>query len=361
MTQPTTEEIRAAAEAAIAAIADELAPDMASVERHRRWSLNPTRPDTAPNSFCVDVAGPAPGRFKEFASGEGGDVIDFVSYCLGGPGGYQSRERRGVAIRWLKKRLGFADLTADDRARFAELAAEREARKAKAEHEAKAEREKKAAFAKKLWLKAEPWPGTIVETYLREARGIDLEAINSPLNAIRFAPDAVDGITGEVLPAMVTAFTNARGEIRAMHTTFLAEDGSGKADIERAKRFLGDVPGCALRLSRGQSGQSEKNAPPLSDTIAISEGIEDALSWACLYPGHRTFAAGALDLIGQVPTPACAGRFIVLRDNDPEGSPAFAAAQRAAAMLRDRAGGRPVTVQAPPGGFKDFNAYWKGM
>lgn len=356
---PIIGEIKSAALASIASIADALAPGMAYVDRHRRWSLNPTRPDTQPNSFCIDVAGAAPGRFMEFASGDGGDVIDFVSYCLGGSAGYQSPERRGQALRWLRAHLGLGDLEPADRTRLGELAKAREAAREKTEHQAKAKREKNARFAKDLWLAAKPWPGTIVETYLTEARGLPVRDLGSPLNAIKFEPEAYDGKTGEILPAMMTAFTNAKGEIRGVHTTFLKEDGSGKAEIERAKRFLGDVKGCAMRLHRGHSAMSERHAPPAGDVLAVSEGIENALSWSALYPAHRTMAAGAVDLIGQVPLPACAGRVIVLRDNDKTGSPAWEAAHRAAAALRNRAEGRPVTTQPPPGDHKDFNDYWR--
>jgi len=356
---PTVAEIKAAALSQVRAIADRLAPDMATIDGHRRWSLNPTRPDTQPNSFCVDVSGPAPGRFKEFASGKGGDVIDFVSYCLGGEVGYQSPDRRGQALRWLKTFLGFEAMGEGDRKRFAELARRRDEQRAKAEHQAKAKRESNARFAKDLWLKARPWEGTLVETYLTEARGLPVRNIGSPLHAIRFEPEALDGQTGEILPAMLTAFTNARGQIRGVHTTFLEADGSGKARIERAKRFLGDVRGSAMRLHRGSSGKPERDCPARSDTLAIAEGIENALSWSFMYPAHRCFAAGSVDMIGSVPIPDCAAGLIIPRDNDAEGSPADEALTRVTAQLRERAGGLHVSTQAPPAAYKDFNKYWR--
>ena len=356
---PTVAEIKAAALSQVRAIADRLAPDMATIDGHRRWSLNPTRPDTQPNSFCVDIAGPAPGRFMEFSGGTGGDVIDFVSYCLGGEGGYQSPDRRGQAIRWLKSFLGFEAMGEGDRQRFADLARRRDEQRAKTEHQAKAKRESNARFAKELWIKARPWEGSLVETYLVEARGLPVRDIGSPLHAIRFEPEALDGQTGEILPAMLTAFTNARGQIRGVHTTFLEADGSGKAKIERAKRFLGDVRGSAMRLHRGSSGKPERDRPLRSDVLAIAEGIENALSWSCLYPDHRTFAAGAVDMIPSVPIPECADRLIILRDNDAPDSPADKALGRASMRLCERAGGVGVSTQAPPPAFKDFNDYWR--
>lgn len=364
MIGPTTAEIKAAAIAAVADIAASLAPDMARVDGHIRWSLNPTRPDTSPNSFCIDVAGAAPGRFKEFASGEGGDVIDFVSYCLAGGAAYQTREARGAAFKWLREFLGFQAMSEADRAAVKALAAERDKRAEAARHEAKAERARKAKFAAELWFKARPWPGTPVETYLTRARGLPVAAIGSPLSSIRYEPEAACGVTGEIMPAMLTAFSNARGRITGVHTTFLDRDTGGKAKIERAKRFMGDCRGAVMRLHRGRLGVSDVKASRdgmKGDVLAIAEGIENALSWAFLAPDHRVWAAGAIDMIGRAPIPSCVSEIIVLRDNDAPGSAAEAGLIRARDALLARAGSRRVRIQAPPKQHKDFNDWWRSL
>lgn len=364
MTRVSTQEIKAAAIASVRAIADELAPDMATLDGHRRWSLNPTRRDTAPNSFCVDVAGPAPGRFMEFASGESGDVIDFVSYCLGGSANYQSKERRGQAIRWLKAYLGFEDMSPGDREVMRKLAKARDERAEQMQHAAKAERNRKAGAAKDMWLAAQPWSETSVQTYLEQARGLPVAELGSPLNAIRYAPEAACGVTGEIFEAMMTAFTNARGEIRGVHTTFLAESGTGKADIERSKRFFGDCRGCAMRLHRGASGLGDIEADRKGlrgDVLAVGEGIENALSWAFLFPQHRVWAAGSIDMIASIPLPACVSEVIVLRDNDAPGSAADAALDRVMDKLRERMEGRRLRLQPPPRQHKDMNDYWRSL
>lgn len=365
MTRPSdTAEVKAAAIENVVRLADELAPDMARIDGHIRWSLNPTRPDTSPNSFCIDVSGAAPGRFKEFASGEGGDVIDFVSYCLAGGAAYQSPEARGAAFKWLRAFLGFAQMSAADREAVKTLAAERDRRAAAMEHEAREARAAKAKFAAELWFKAKPWKGTPVERYLSVARGVPVAEFASPLSSIRYEPDAVCGVTGEVMPAMLTAFSNGRGRIVGVHTTFLDPETGGKAKIERAKRFMGDCKGAVMRLTRGVHQISDVKASRdglTGETLAVAEGIENALSWAALYPDHRTWAAGSVDMIGSVPLPACVSEILVLRDNDAPDSAADAGLGRAVAKLTERAGLRRVRVQAPPEQFKDFNDWWRSL
>ena len=142
--------------------------------------------------------------------------------------------------------------------------------------------------AMSIWSGCQPAPGTVVQVYLR-SRGLTF----APPEALRFHP-ALKHPNGTTWPAMVALVTHgAGGEPRAIHRTFLARDGSGKAPVEPSKMMLGPCRGGAVRLARA------------GETLMVGEGIETCLSvmqmtgkpaWAALSTsGLRTF-----DLPGTV-------------------------------------------------------------
>lgn len=367
MSRAPIELVRAQLVARVHELADQLAPDMATIDGHRRWSLNPARADTSPGSFVIDVSGPTVGRWHEFAGGFGGDLLDLISYVKIAPGdetGHKTREARGQAIAWARSFLGLEDLSPEFRAKLEREAEAARQRRERQEHESRAQREARIKQARDRWFKLPPITGTPAETYLEQARKIPLGEIASPLNALRFCADRVVPETGEIFDAMQAAMTNAKGEVRAIHTTFLAEGGTDKADMERAKRVFCPPKGSMIRLSRGASGLTEAEAIKrgrTAEVLAVSEGIEDALSWSLIQPAHRTAAAYSLDNIAHIPLPDCVRQIIVLADNDPNGSQASGALPRVVEQLRQRAGERAVLVQRPPEHFKDLNDWWRSM
>ena len=367
MSRAPIELVRAQLIARVTELADQLAPDLARVEGYRRWSLNPVRADSAPDSFVIDVSGPTTGRWYEFAGAFGGDLLDLIGYVKIAPGdaqAYKTRETRGEAIAWARAFLGLEDLSPDFRARLDREAQAAQERRAQQEHESRQRREAQIKRARDRWFKLGRIIGTPAERYLERARQIALGEIGSPLNALRFCPDRIAPETGEIFDAMQAAMTNAKGEVRAIHTTFLAEGGAGKADMERAKRVFGQPRGAMIRLSRGASGLSEAEAVKrgrMAEVLAVSEGIEDALCWSMIQPAHRTAAAYSLDNIAHIPLPDCVRQIIVLADNDPKGSAASGALARVVERLRARAGDRAVLIQRPPEHFKDLNDWWRSM
>jgi hypothetical protein len=137
-----------------------------------------------------------------------------------------------------------------------------------------------------LWSQRRPIQGTIGETYLRK-RGITC-ALPSTLG---FLPPR-----GEHHPAMIAAFAmcdepepgivgEPRG-VNAVHLTRLLPDGSGKAEVDKPKLFIGSPMGRPIVL-----------APP-NDllALAIGEGIEDALT-AHAALGMGAWAAGSADMM----------------------------------------------------------------
>ncbi len=190
---------------------------------------------------------------------------------------------------------------------------------------------KRSEGALRLWEASAPVPGTLAETYLR-SRGLHL----SPPSTIRFHA-GLKHPTGDIWPAMVALVTRGPDDAPlAIHRTFLARDGAGKAPVDPQKMMLGPCRGGAVRL--GSPG----------DVLMVGEGIEtclaamqatDSPAWAAL----STSGLGALDLPREV------REVIVLADGD---DPGEAAARDAA--LRWKREGRSVRIARPPRGC-DFN------
>ena len=123
----------------------------------------------------------------------------------------------------------------------------------------------------------------------------------------------------------------------AIHRTFLARDGNGKAPVEPAKMMLGPCRGGAVRLGRA------------GGVLMVGEGIETCL--AAMQATGQSGLGGALDL-GPSRASICRASVrdvIVLADGD---DPGEAAAQDCARRWKRE--GRRVRIARPPQGM-DFN------
>ena len=115
--------------------------------------------------------------------------------------------------------------------------------------------------------------GTPVETYLA-SRGLHL----SLPPTLRFKA-GLKHPSGGVWPAMVALVTRGSDDTPvALHRTFLAPDGVGKAPVEPQKMMLGPCRGGAVRLA------------PAGDVLMVGEGIETCLA-AMQATGHPAWAA----------------------------------------------------------------------
>jgi len=333
--------------------------------------LSPLKPERTP-SFYVD---PRKGTFYCFASATGGDVIRLVALmeCAGDD---------GAAIQKLRDEAG---IPADPQAlrRHAEQAAKR---RAELDAEDAARRARTLGHAREIWMATKPAPGSLVEDYLR-ARGIDIDAIAGVAGwtvppTIRFHPNLPYRHEGEVVhvgPAMVGLLQPVPGErpreMFAVHRTWLAADGSGKAKLPegcKAKLTLGNVWGCG--------GWLEWRA----GVVVIGEGYETTMSVQAVYArlGKRIAAVSAAALgnlagaglgegtshperEGRLPSatpdpdrpgltvPAPMRRIILLGDNDGK-DPLSTRALIARATEKFRRAGAEVSAAWPPPG-KDFN------
>jgi hypothetical protein len=186
--------------------------------------------------------------------------------------------------------------------------------------------------ALRLWRAATGAAGTPVRIYLR-SRGITI-AVPSTL---RFHP-RLKHPSGGRWPAMVALVTRGPDDAPlAIHRTFLARDGAGKAPVTPSKMMLGPCRGGAVRL-----------APLDSGMLMAGEGIETCLA-AMQATGHPAWAALSTSGLRALDLPVEARDVVLLADGDEPGE----AAARAAA-LRWRREGRTVRLARPPRGL-DFN------
>ena len=182
-----------------------------------------------------------------------------------------------------------------------------------------------------IWRASQDIAGSLVETYLR-SRGITL----LPLPSLRFHP-ALKHASGGIWPAMVALVVHGEtGEALAVHRSFLARDGQGKAPVDPPKMMLGPCRGGVVRL--GEPG----------DVLLVGEGIETCLA-AMQATGKPAWAALSTSGLRALDLPRAIAKVIVLADGD---EPGEAAAQHCARRWQRE--GRNVRIARPPSGM-DFN------
>jgi hypothetical protein len=269
-------------------------------------------------SLYVRLTGPdhgpgAAGHWTDAATGEHGDLLDLIGHAYG--------------LDSLAEVLAeAADFLALPRPQPAPLP---NRRTANALDDAGRE-----AAARRLFARGRPLPGTLAQTYLA-ARGIVAVWPSClryhPRVALRSAPEA----RWTKAPALLAAVTDLKGDVIGVQRTWLAADGSGKADVANPRRSLGRLMGHGVRLG----------AP--DDVLAAGEGLETVLSLVTVLPRLPTIAALSASCLGALTLPASVRRLYVARDND-------AAGQRAIERLRDRVGVSTEVLELVPAG-GDFN------
>lgn len=193
---------------------------------------------------------------------------------------------------------------------------------------ADAERSK---YALQLWRASLPATHTLVETYLR-SRSLCLPESG----VLRFVDD-LKHPTGGTWPAMVALVARGEGDVpQAIHRTFLARDGSGKAPVDPQKMMLGPCRGGAVHLAKP------------NDLLMVGEGIETCLA-AMQQTGNPAWAALSASGLRALDLPETVREVIVLADGDDAGEAAACDCGR-----RWEREGRRVRIARPPRGM-DFN------
>lgn len=205
------------------------------------------------------------------------------------------------------------------------------AERARREASDRAEAEQRARQALAVWRESLPIHGTPAETYLRG------RAIACPLpNSLRFHP-ACWHPSAKRVPALVA---RVDGSARfALHRTYLAPEGVGKAKLDPAKAMLGAVVGGAVCLAQAEG------------PLVVTEGIETGLSLASGLLGRPATVWAALSTAGLVGLllPSEPSRLTIATDGDGAGRKAgLALADRATAL------GWSVSLLPAPDGY-DWN------
>jgi putative DNA primase/helicase len=195
---------------------------------------------------------------------------------------------------------------------------------------------KRTEIATRIWRESRPAAGTLVDVYLR-SRGITV----SPPVSLRFHPK-LKHPSGASLPAMVAAVLDRDGRIVAVHRTFLAPNGSRKAEVTPNKLMLGPCAGGAVRFAK----------PAM--VLAVAEGIETALSVAQACPNLAVWSTLSTSGLKTLQLPHEVLEVVICADADVAGEKAaFAAAERFSRQ------GRRVRI-ARPTGTNDFNDMLRG-
>lgn len=337
--------------------------------------------------ICLRADGLA---WKKFNGTEKGRALELIAYC----NGWYDLPKRGAeqAANFAVDRLGLGRISPEQLARDRAAAKEKRAR---AEADGNARRDRTAAAAFAIFAGAEPiipkHRHTASGKYLCHARGLDLRGPpfigprggNLAPGSLRNVPrhryvirDRANKPCGEFFaPALVACCTDAEGQVRALHQTWLAEDGGDKAAIppapdgtvQPARKVLGEFSGLVIPLWRGDGHLSVKEASAcgLLQTLILTEGVEDGLSAVLAAPQHRVWAMISLSNMQNVaarlqenPVFRCIDSVIVHRQNDWDKPAAVAAFDRGLKALQST--GRAVAeVHAVQG--KDLNDSHRGV
>jgi putative DNA primase/helicase len=190
---------------------------------------------------------------------------------------------------------------------------------------------KRTQAALAIWHAAIPAAATAVELYLA-ARGLHLQ----PPPVLRFHPN-LRHPSNSIWPAMIALVTRGIDDRpAAIHRTFLARNGVGKAPVDPQKLMLGPCRGGAVRLAE------------ICKVLMIGEGIETCLA-AMQATGLPAWAALSTSGLRTLDLPKIVRNVIVLADGDEAGR---AAARECA--WRWKREGRRVRIAHPPQGM-DFN------
>jgi putative DNA primase/helicase len=190
---------------------------------------------------------------------------------------------------------------------------------------------KRTETALAIWRATMPADGTLAQAYL-VSRGLHLP----PTPTLRFHTGLMHR-SGGIWPAMIALVTRGSDNTPlAVHRTFLARDGAGKASVDPQKMMLGPCRGGAVRLAAS------------GDVLMVGEGIETCLA-AMQATGNPAWAALSISGLRALDLPKDVRDVIVLADGDDAGE----AAARDCAWRWKREG-RRVRIARPPQGM-DFN------
>lgn len=335
----------------------------------RHWETNCLADNPRPDggySLKVDITGSYAGQWRDFATGEHGDMIDLIRLTMFGGD-------KGEAIKWLKSWLGLDDL---DPGRLQRVRYQAEQKAIAATEEAAQRAEARKRGARALWLNAQPIAGTPGAGYLA-ARGLQPLPVKDGQSewpgSLRFHEEVFHTGVRVKLPAMVATMVTPAGVQVATHRTYLgrhpltrawvkAEEADLGVARRESKKVLGKCGGAFVPICKGASGKSMGQLTE-PETVYVTEGIENALTVALIRPGFRVVAAYSVDNIGAIEFPELIERIVICCDRDKPPLPGRRGAIDAleAAIAKQQARGKLVETVYPPAPHKDFNDALQAM
>jgi hypothetical protein len=187
-------------------------------------------------------------------------------------------------------------------------------------------------FIARTWRQGEDPHGTPTEVYLNN-RGW----FGRIPNSIRHHSGLWHKESCSSGSAMIGLVRSVNGTVTALHRTWLASDGTGKASLSPVRKSLGPTLGSSIWLG------------VLGETVLVAEGIETALAAMTLFRRPGLAAVSAPGLVA-VQIPHGVQDVLIAGDNDEVG---LKAANSLAARLRRD--GLEVQIVVPPVPDTDFN------
>lgn len=270
----------------------------------RYWKIGNVKGDKG-NSMGVCLEGKSTGYWKDFATGECGNVLELIKSVL-------HLDTRN-AFDWLESRYGNANHSIKGSL-------------------IKPKTNNSIAYALQIWELGLVVKGTLGEKYF-QSRAIFKQVPPSIryINNLRHYPSKSS------FPALLCSIQNHLGAIQGVQRIYLSKDGKGKAEINPVKMILGEMKGHAIRLSEA------------STILGICEGVETALSIIEAGVNFPIWSAISASNMHDIKIPKVVREVIIFPDGDVAGE---AAAIKAAERFFLE--GKTVKVARPPKD-KDFN------
>ena len=270
-----------------------------------RWEVGNL--NNAPGkSLKVDLRGQRRGRWRDYETGDKGDLLDLIQHTRG----FSSL---GPAMAEARHFLGIPNSPPADRSRPSTPTPP----PAVTPETPDGHHADSPAGAPRLWDACQPLSGTLAELYLRN-RGIT----DTDHEALRFTPKLRyrDDNYVTYRPAMIACIVGADGRVNAVHRTWLDATGLDKAQLPQPKKLLDSPKGAGVQFHPERMATSD---------IAVGEGIETVLSVLSALPGCAGIATLTSSVMAGIPIPPSTGRILIAVDRDPAGYPA-------ACRLQDR-------------------------
>lgn len=199
--------------------------------------------------------------------------------------------------------LGRSEVQPADKAEWARMKRVRE-------DEERRQRKVDQDFCAAIWRDTSVLAGSLAETYLW-SRGLILEGCAD----VRFHPaaprakprrDGDDRPLPTPHPAMVAVVRDRDGASQALHLTYIALDGRGKAFGDRSRLMFGPMRGGTVHLT------------PPGPTLALGEGIETCLAYRAR-TGLPVWAALTTSQYASFEIPRATRRLVIAADGDKGG------------------------------------------